>query len=182
MRIGIFADSHDHLDNIRRAVEVFNREACDLVMFAGDFVSTFALPPLRKLRCPLIACYGDNEGNKPGLQAGIRIIGTLGEPPLGFRTPDGTRIIVVHMLRQLREAPGDYDLVIYAHTHKPSITRDEQGTVYLNPGETSGWTYGNPTVALIDTPQLTTARIVPLADVMVPPRRKKLTPTLDLLP
>lgn len=172
MRLGVFADSHDHLDNIRRAVQVFNRETCEFVLFAGDFVSTFAIPPLRKLKCPLVACYGDNEGNKPGLQAGIRIIGTLGEPPLCVRLPGGPRIIVVHMLRQLRDAPGDYDVVIFAHTHKPSITRDETGTMYLNPGETSGWTYGNPTVAILETLPLS-ARIVSLSEVELPPKRTK---------
>ena len=49
MRIGIFADSHDHLDHIRQAVEVFNQAHCELVVFAGDLVSSFAVPPLRKL-------------------------------------------------------------------------------------------------------------------------------------
>ena len=54
MRIGIFADSHDHLNYIRRAVELFNQRECELVVFAGDLVSTFAIPPLRKLNCPLV--------------------------------------------------------------------------------------------------------------------------------
>ena len=64
MRIGVFADTHDHLDNIRRAVEYFNRAECEYVIFAGDFVSTIAVPPLRNLTCPLVGCFGDNEGNK----------------------------------------------------------------------------------------------------------------------
>ena len=60
MKIGIFADTHDHLDNLRAAVAEFNRRECDLVLFAGDLVSTFAIPPLRKLKCRLIASFGDN--------------------------------------------------------------------------------------------------------------------------
>ena len=80
MLIGIFADSHDHLDHIHRAVEVFNQAGCELVVFAGDLVSSFAVPPLRKLNCKVIACYGDNEGNKIGVAAGMKIIGTMGEP------------------------------------------------------------------------------------------------------
>lgn len=43
MHVGIFADSHDHLINIRLAVERFNRERCDYVLFAGDLVSTIAM-------------------------------------------------------------------------------------------------------------------------------------------
>lgn len=151
MRVGIFADTHDHLDNIRRAVEVFNEAGCERVVFAGDFVSTIALPPLRKLKCPLIASFGDNEGNKVGLYAGMKILGTLGEPPFCFRTKDGTRFVIAHMSRQLRGADGKYDVVIYAHTHKPEVRTDDSGRLWINPGETSGWTYGRPTVAVLET-------------------------------
>lgn len=172
MLVGIFADAHDHLDNIRRVVTLFNEARCELAVFAGDFVSTIALPPLRKLACPMIASFGDNEGNKPGLLAGIKIIGTLGEPPFCFRTPDGTRFVVAHMERQLREADGDYDVIISAHTHKPRIERDEHGRLWINPGETSGWTYCRPTVAFLDT-TTREARIVPLADAV---RRVDLSP------
>ena len=35
MRIGVFADAHDHIDNVRRAVIEFNRRGCGLVIFAG---------------------------------------------------------------------------------------------------------------------------------------------------
>ena len=159
MLIGIFADSHDHLDHIRRAVEVFNDAGCELVVFAGDLVSSFAVPPLRALNCKVIACFGDNEGNKTGVAAGMKIIGTLGEPPFGFKTADGKRVLLTHMDRSLRDAGGEFDVAIYAHTHKPSITHDEQGRLFINPGETSGWSFGKPSVALLDTSTME-ARII----------------------
>ncbi len=151
MIIGIFADSHDHLDNIRRAVQIFNDAGCELVVFAGDLVSSFAVPPLRQLNCKVIGCFGDNEGNKPGVTAGMRIIGTIGEPPFGFKTNDGRMVLVTHMDRSLRGIEGEFDVAIFAHTHKPSITHDEFGRLFINPGETSGWSYGRPSVALLDT-------------------------------
>ena len=82
MRIGLFADAHDHLDHIRKAVEVFNGRNCELVLFAGDLVSSFAVPPLRELRCPVLACFGDNEGNRIGVAAGFKILGQIGEAKL----------------------------------------------------------------------------------------------------
>ncbi len=151
MRIGIFADSHDHLDNIRRAVEVFNQANCECVLFAGDLVSTFAVPPLRKLKCPMIACFGDNEGNKIGLRSGFSIIGQIEEAPYRYTATDGTRFVLVHMERQLRGFEDDFDVAVYAHTHKPRMHRDERGRLFLNPGEASGWTFGRPTVMLFDT-------------------------------
>ena len=154
MRIGIFADSHDHLDNLRLAVDIFNNAHCEVVLFAGDLVSTFAVPPLRKLHCPLVACFGDNEGNKPGLLAGIRIVGQLGEGPFCYKTPDGTRFLLAHMERQFRDLEGNFEVAVYAHTHKPRLHYDQRGRLFVNPGETSGWTFGNPTVVILETKPL----------------------------
>jgi putative phosphoesterase len=151
MLIGLFADTHDHLPNIRLAVHRFNEAGCEAVLFAGDLVSTFAVPPLRKLKCPLIACYGDNEGNKIGLQAGFSLVGQLSEPPVRYIAPDNTRFIVCHMERQLRGLPDDWDVAVFGHTHKPNARRDDLGHLLINPGEASGWTFGKPTIALFET-------------------------------
>jgi putative phosphoesterase len=151
VRIGIFADTHDHLDHLRRAVSVFNLRGCDLVVFAGDFVSTFAIPPLRKLNCPLIASFGDNEGNKLGVIGGMQVVGEVGEPPFGFRTSDGTRFLVTHQRERVRGLTEGADVIIYAHTHRHSIQRDASGRLWINPGEASGWTYGDPTLVILNT-------------------------------
>lgn len=150
MRLGIFADTHDHLTNIRLAVDRFNAEGVDLVLFAGDLVSTIAIPPLRKLNAPVVACYGNNEGNKIGLQSGFRLVGQLSEPPVQLTIEDGTRLALAHMKRQLRGVT-DFDVGIFGHTHKPRIEHDAQGRLLVNPGETSGWTFGKPSIALLDS-------------------------------
>ncbi len=155
MRVGLFADSHDHLDHIRRAVDHFNDASCELVIFAGDLVSTIAVPPLRALRCPLVGCFGDNEGNKVGLMAGLSIVSrTFGEPPVYYTADDGTRFVIVHMQRDLRGVAGPFDVGVFGHTHKPRIGRDKTGRMLINPGETSGWSFGRPTIAMLDTGSL----------------------------
>jgi putative phosphoesterase len=151
MLTGLFADTHDHLANIRLAVERFNEAGCELVLFAGDLVSTFAVPPLRKLKCPFVGCFGDNEGNKVGLRAGYTMVGQIGEPPLRYTAADGMRFILCHMQRQLRGEADDWDIAVFGHTHKPRVSRDELGRLLINPGETSGWTFGRPTIALLET-------------------------------
>ena len=65
----------------------------------------------------------------------MKIIGTMGEPPFSFKTADGRRILLTHMDRTLRELDGEFDVAIYAHTHKPSITHDAHGRLFINPGE-----------------------------------------------
>jgi len=166
MRIGIFADTHDHLDNIRRAVNLFNEQECELVLFAGDLVSTFAVPPLRALRCPVWGCFGDNEGNKTGLLGGFRVLGRLGDPPVEYLLHDGTRVKMAHLPGQLRSGTEDYDIGVHGHTHQPFIRIDDRNRLIINPGETSGWTYGRPTVALLETTSRT-AEILPL-DTSIP--------------
>ena len=161
MHIGIFADAHDHLANIRLAVDRFNAENVELVVFAGDFVSTIAVPPLRRLRAPVVACFGDNEGNKVGLVGGFRLIGKLAEPPVRFTADDGTRFVLAHMRRQIPESEEEFDVAVFGHTHKPRVERDRAGRLLINPGETSGWSFGRPTVALLDTAERA-ARIVDL--------------------
>jgi putative phosphoesterase len=180
MRIGIFADIHDHLDNARAAVAEFNARECELVVFAGDFVSTFVIPVLRGLNCKLIGCFGDNEGNKLGLLGGLKIVGTVGDPPLGFRAADGTKIVVTHQFELLnrqgsgRDASGPdvsgADVVVYGHTHKPSVELDKAGRLWVNPGETSGWTYRRPSIAILETEPLGAEIVWLPALAPLPPR------------
>lgn len=151
MRVGVFADCHDHLDHIRKVVIHCNQAEYDLVLFAGDLVSTFAIPPLRKLKPRFIGCFGDNEGNKIGIYGGMQIIGTFGEPPFGIELADGTRVLLTHQKELLRDSTDGADIVVFGHTHKPLIRHDAEGRLFLNPGETSGWTYGRPTMAWFDT-------------------------------
>ena len=164
MRIGIFGDAHDHVDNVRHAVNVFNRAGCDLVVFAGDFCSPIVVPPLRKLNCRVLACFGDNDANKLALHGGMRIVGQIAEPPCGFRTPDGVNILLSHTMESLRGLTDGADVIIAAHSHKPAIERGESGRLFINPGETSGWTYRCPMVAILETDPLQ-ARLVPLPEM-----------------
>jgi putative phosphoesterase len=169
MRIGLFADAHDHVDNVCRAVAEFNRLECKLVIFAGDFVSPIVVPPLRKLKCPVLACFGDNDGNHIGLQGGMRIVGPVGYPPFGLRTVDGVRILIAHIAEQVRGMVADAQVVICAHTHKPAIHTDQDGVLFVNPGETSGWTYRKPTIGVLETEPLS-ARIIPLPEMAPAPQ------------
>ncbi len=152
MLVGMFADSHDHLDNIRLAVKHFNHSKCACVLFAGDLVSTIAVTPLRALQCPLVGCYGDNEGNKVGLLSGLsHMHTTFEEPPIRFQSDDGTRFVIAHMKQQLRGFDEEFDVAVYGHTHKPRISRDDIGRLHINPGEAGGWSFGRPTIAILDT-------------------------------
>ena len=150
MRVGVFADAHDHVDNVRHAVVAFNALDCKLVLFAGDFVSPLVVPPLRKLTCPMVACFGDNDGNRVGIAGGMTVVGPVGDPPFGVRLRDGTRILLCHELKSLRGLTDGADVIVWAHTHKPSVAIKD-GRLLLNPGETAGWVFRRPTIAWFDS-------------------------------
>ena len=41
MKIGVISDTHDHLENISKAVTVFNNKNVDVLIHCGDYVSPF---------------------------------------------------------------------------------------------------------------------------------------------
>lgn len=151
MQIGVMADSHDHLPRIERAVDLFNRQEVDFVIHAGDFVAPFALAPLERLQCEWVGVFGNNDGERAGLER--RSQGRIKAAP--FRTElDGRRLTVVHILQELELSREQADIIIFGHTHQAEI-RHEGKILLLNPGETYGWLHGRATVATVDLPTLT---------------------------
>ena len=63
-------------------------------------------------------------------------------------------MLVTHQRELIRSEVSDVAVVVYAHTHKPRIDRDDAGRLWINPGETSGWTYDRPSIAVLDTTSL----------------------------
>ncbi|MEK9171104.1 MAG: metallophosphoesterase family protein [Patescibacteria group bacterium] len=67
MKIAIMADSHDVWDNLEKAVARANKEKCELLLFAGDFIAPPGIPILEKFNGKIKFVWGNNEGEKVGL-------------------------------------------------------------------------------------------------------------------
>ena len=152
--IGIMSDSHDNCHALKKAVMFFNSAKCNLVIHAGDFIAPFAAKKLEELNCPVKAVFGNCDGEKQGLRKAFKSIGTIKEEPLKF-TYKGVKFLVTHTHFKVPEykATGDYDVIIYGHTHKPKISKDLQ-TLIINPGEAGGWLTGKLSVALLSLKDL----------------------------
>ncbi len=150
MLLGVLSDTHDHLDNIKRAVELFNEKGVDLVIHAGDLVSPFSLDPLEALEAPWRGVFGNNEGEIPFLLEKAR--GRLGTAPLELEL-EGQKVLVKHFHHYVEELAlsGKYGLIIYGHTHGSRVEKVGK-TWVLNPGEACGWLTGKATVALVEVP------------------------------
>jgi len=158
--VGVMSDSHDAIDNVERAAELFKSEGVGLVIHLGDIVAPFTLARLASLLggVRIEAVFGNNCGEKPLL---LEVAGKVGakiaDPPRVI-TVSGRRLLLLHgsgspeMTVEIAEAlalSGRWDGVLYGHTHRADY-RYIQGRLLLNPGEVAG-VFGKPTVAILDT-------------------------------
>ena len=156
MKLGLFADTHDNLPMVRKAVEFFNAEKVDLVLHLGDYVAPFFMSAITGLRVRLIGIFGNNDGDKLMLQARFSERGLdLFDQPHTLQL-NGKRILMLHEPFELDALvkSGEYQVIAYAHTHIPKW-KTEEGTLIVNPGECGGWLYGRSTVAYVDLDDLT---------------------------
>jgi len=149
MKLGVMSDSHDNIPNVKRAVTLFNEIGVDLVVHAGDFIAPFAIDPLADLNCRVVGVFGNNDGERVVLAKKFEAIGEV-HPNLASTSLGDKTIAVMHYpeLAIPIAKSGEYDIVVYGHTHKIDIQKGE--SLLLNPGETGGWTTGKATVAVVD--------------------------------
>jgi len=151
--IGVIADTHDNRANIQRAVAIFNQRGVALVVHAGDIIAPFTVLDFKHLTCPMQMVFGNNDGERIGLDSAFKQLGTLLPGPRTF-VYEGRRILLMHehvCLQEVRSA-GGVDVVIYGHTHEVDI--QPGAPLVINPGEAGGWLKGRATIALLDVERL----------------------------
>jgi len=149
MKIGVIADTHDNIPKIKKALALFKKRECGIIIHAGDVVAPFAAKALKAAKIPVYAVYGNNDGEKKGLKDLLDIVDGPRVLKVGER-----RIVVAHSESQLTDQHREgADLVIVGHTHVAQVKREER-PLLLNPGEAGGWLYGKTSVAVVDTGRL----------------------------
>ncbi|MFQ5743618.1 MAG: metallophosphoesterase [Acidobacteriota bacterium] len=154
MRIAIIADSHDQMDNLRRAIDICRQEEVETLLHAGDFIAPFAVKALAEVGCPVHAVFGNNDGERLGIRDAFGDWGRVQPGPVEL-TLAGKRILLMHEPYALasHEASNRSDLIIYGHTHESEWrprSGDGSGGLVINPGEVCGWVTGRATFALFD--------------------------------
>ena len=156
--IGLISDSHDNVEAIKRAVEVFNARRVELVLHAGDYVAPFTAKFFQGLKAKLIGVYGNVDGEKEILRQ--RYLETLGAEIRGeFAEVEARnwKIALIHGVHQpIVEAlalSGKYRAVVRGHTHKAETLRLGE-TLIVNPGEACGYLTGRRTIAFLDLERL----------------------------
>jgi hypothetical protein len=135
MRLGIVSDTHDRIDAIERAVEVFRDAGVSVVIHCGDIATADLVRRFDEFefhavlgnnddRDALAATIADlSDGNFHGLFADLRF--------------DGLRIAALHgVVKETiyeHAAEDTYDYVLHGHFHETEESVYGETTV-LNPG------------------------------------------------
>jgi uncharacterized protein len=156
MRIGVVSDTHNHLRNVERIVELFHAADVERVIHTGDITQPKTLAAFSALRIPLCGVYGNNDLEREGLEQAARQYGmTLRDPPFELVLAS-RRIVVVHDPRDLeRLSTRSYDVALHGHVHRRVIERT-QGRLVFNPGECAGHLRGHNAVGVVDLVSLNT--------------------------
>ena len=138
MAIGIISDTHDNVENIKRAVGIFKKEGLAYVLHLGDYVSPFSVLAFSGIK--LFGVLGNNDGDIYHLQKAFTSIGgTLCGEFYEFEE-DGLKIAAYHGTNpQLKDAllsSQKYDVVLCGHTHKKALLNQGK-TLFFNPGTAS---------------------------------------------
>ncbi|ADB62514.1 phosphodiesterase, MJ0936 family [Haloterrigena turkmenica DSM 5511] len=154
MNIGIVADTHDNVEAIERATEIFADEGVEIVIHCGDFVAPLMVDYFDEFE--LHGVLGNNDGDVANLQAAFDALG--GESELHGRFAslefDGLSFAVLHgeHLEEVEAiAAGEmFDFVCYGHHHEHELSEEGRTTV-LNPGAHVLASEKDRTVAIVDT-------------------------------
>jgi len=133
MKVGIVSDTHDNLDVIESAVDLFSGRV-EAVIHCGDIVAPFAATPF-DAEFDFYAVRGNNDGEW-ALASVVREFGVyfkeMGELSFG-----GASIAVYHgtseSIVDALVSCGGYDYVLRGHTHE-RVHEECDGTVRINPG------------------------------------------------
>ena len=147
MKIGIISDTHDDIENVQRAIAIFNVERVTYVMHAGDYIFPGIVKEFEKLNSKLIGVLGNNDGEKIHLLKNFLEVGGDLKGELAEIELDGLRFGIYHgtsnELKEQLASSGKYNIFICGHTHRKELPHDApkgkyendaKNTLILNPG------------------------------------------------
>ena len=94
MKIGLISDTHDNIQNVRKAVRKFNNKHVDVVIHAGDFVNPIAVESLAGVK--LVGVLGNNDTDIAGLKSTFNKIHGELKGEIFETVYDGMKFAVYH--------------------------------------------------------------------------------------
>jgi putative phosphoesterase len=143
MKVGIISDTHDDIENVQEAIQIFNKNKVDYVIHAGDYVFPGIVKEFRNLNTKFIGILGNNDGERNGISRTFMEINGELKGDFGEIEIDGIRFGIYHgtdsRIKQTIHRSQIYDILICGHSHKkepkePGAIKSSKETFILNPG------------------------------------------------
>jgi uncharacterized protein len=150
MKIGIISDTHNDVEMVKKAVDIFRERKVDLVVHAGDLTSAKLIELFDGLPAKFVLGNCDLDCDTINYKAQELGYGCV-DNYCDF-TAGNKRIMLFHgsdipMFRKA-VASGEYDYIIKGHTHTFENYMSN-GTRIINPG--SVYREDERTVSILDT-------------------------------
>lgn len=141
MKIAVMSDTHDHLENVEKAIAEINALGPGALFHCGDLCSPFVIDRLAKFDGPVHVVFGNNEGDRYTISkvASKKFPNVTIHGEMGFVETGNGEVAFTHRPEFARGlACGQkYVAVFYGHTHRMKVERVGQ-TWLVNPGELMG--------------------------------------------
>lgn len=133
-RIGVLSDTHGKLRE--EVVEIL--KSCDVILHAGDIHTPQVLAKLREI-APLYIVRGNADK-----EWAEELPEKLSEEICGLR------VFMVHNKKHFPKETGNYNLVVFGHSHKYEERREGE-CLFLNPGSCGPRRFSQPvTMAVVE--------------------------------
>ncbi|MCC6045503.1 MAG: metallophosphoesterase [Ignisphaera sp.] len=162
MILGIMSDSHDNLEALLKALEIFRKYGVEVIIHLGDIISPFTFMRLLEYPGRIIVVLGNNDGDAVLLKELAVKAGAILKKDAYATEIGGRRIFLMHgfadpeltkTVAHALGASGKFDIILYGHTHKSEAIQIGK-TIVLNPGEVCGYITGKRSIAILNTVSL----------------------------
>ena len=167
MKIAIISDIHGNFHNLILFLKEVEKYKIKKIIFLGDFVNNGIAKILAKSKIPVIAIWGNNDGDKVAItrtSLNRKSNLTIGFETYDFLEIDNRKIFITHypLLAKPMAKSKEFDAVFYGHDHKKNIDKIDNCTI-VNPGEISAHKTGIASFAIYNT-ENNTSNIIDIED------------------
>jgi uncharacterized protein len=132
MRILIISDSHDHIANIKSAMEIGIKAHAEAVIHCGDWGGVKAVEAVLSYNLPLYSILG-NADIDDGMETYMQLNCKKFDPDFLKVTIEGRKIGITHQARMTDPRHEDLSVIFSGHYHS-SEEKMVNFTKYIRPG------------------------------------------------
>ena len=153
MKIGVLSDTHNNIENLKKALAIFNEAKVDLLIHCGDVTSIDMIQWMCEY--PIILSFGNGDIITGELRSTLKGFNVDNIADYSFQGEIGEKQIGVthgHIPKLFDDMVQfqKLDFLFTGHTHR---RRDERigNTRIINPGALGGMYYQTRSICILDT-------------------------------